>query len=43
MAKNKLQVSNKRVNYEQIDTIVGSDITFIGDLASGGNVDTKVT
>ena len=38
MARNKLQVSNKRVNYEQIDTIVGSDITFIGDLASGGNV-----
>ncbi|MFR6311803.1 bactofilin family protein [Anaerofustis stercorihominis] len=38
MAKNKLQVSNKRVNYEQIDTIVGSDITFIGDLALGGNV-----
>lgn len=38
MAKNKLPVSNKRVNYEQIDTIVGSDITFIGDLAAGGNV-----
>ncbi|MCO8193109.1 MULTISPECIES: polymer-forming cytoskeletal protein [Anaerofustis] len=38
MAKSKLQVSNKRVNYEQIDTIVGSDITFIGDLAAGGNV-----
>ncbi len=38
MARNKIQLSNKRVNYEDIDTIVGPDITIIGDLANGGNV-----
>lgn len=39
MAKSKFQFGKKeRVNYEEVDTIVGSDITFIGDLASGGNV-----
>lgn len=38
MAKSKLQMSKKRINYEEIDTIVGSDLTIIGDIASGGNV-----
>lgn len=38
MARNKLNLSNKRVNYAEIDTIVGPDITIIGDLANGGNV-----
>ena len=35
--KSKVQTVN-RVNYEQVDTIVSSDIVFVGDITSGGSV-----
>lgn len=27
-----------RVNYEQVDTIVGTDMNFVGDITAGGSV-----
>lgn len=35
--KSKVQTVN-RVNYEQVDTIVSSDIVFVGDITSGGSI-----
>lgn len=35
--KSKVQTVN-RVNYEQVDTIVSSDIVLVGDITSGGSV-----
>ena len=37
MKKNKVQQSN-RVSYDQVETIIGSDITLVGDITSGGSV-----
>lgn len=35
--KSKIRTVN-RVNYEQVDTIVSSDIVLVGDITSGGSV-----
>jgi cytoskeletal protein CcmA (bactofilin family) len=35
--RNKVQSVN-RVNYEQVDTIVGSDLVLVGDITAGGSV-----
>ena len=35
--KNKVQAANK-VNYEQVDSIVSSEVVFIGDITAGGSI-----
>jgi len=35
--KSKVQTVN-RVNYEQVDTIVASDMVFVGDITAGGSI-----
>lgn len=35
--KNKMQTVN-RVNYEQVETIIASDIVFVGDITAGGSM-----
>ncbi len=37
MARSKVE-KVARVNYEQVDTIVGADVTFVGDISSTGSV-----
>ena len=35
--KSKIQTVN-RVNYEQVDTIISSDVVFVGDITAGNSI-----